>query len=58
MITPGEAATTAAVVDTFVRAIETSDFDRRLKLVEADCSNDPGAAAGMCGAGLGGYFNP
>src|SRR6266851_7817603 len=33
-ITPGEAATIAAVVDTFVRAIETSDFDRRLKLVE------------------------
>jgi hypothetical protein len=26
-ITPGEAATIAAVVDTFVRAIETSDFD-------------------------------
>jgi hypothetical protein len=24
------------VVDTFVRAIETSDFDRRLKIVEAD----------------------
>jgi hypothetical protein len=33
-ITPGEAATIAAVVDTFVRAIETSDFDRRLKLCE------------------------
>ena len=33
-ITPGEAATIAAVVDTFVRAIETSDFDRRLQLVE------------------------
>ena len=29
-ITPGEAATIAAVVDTFVRAIETSDFERRL----------------------------
>src|SRR6267142_2049632 len=35
-ITPGEAATIAAVVDTFVRAIETSDFDRRLKIMEAD----------------------
>jgi hypothetical protein len=34
-ITPGEAATIAAVVDTFVRAIETSDFERRLKIVEA-----------------------
>ena len=33
-ITPGEAATIAAVVDTFVRAIETSDFDRRLQLME------------------------
>ena len=33
-ITPGEAATIAAVVDTFVRAIETSDFDRRLKELE------------------------
>jgi hypothetical protein len=36
MITPAEAATIAAVVDTFVRAIETSDFERRLRLVEAD----------------------
>src|SRR5437762_11848625 len=35
-ITPGEAATIAAVVDTFVRAIETSDFDRRLQLLEDD----------------------
>jgi hypothetical protein len=33
-ITPGEATTIAAVVDTFVRAIETSDFDRRLQLME------------------------
>jgi hypothetical protein len=31
MITPGEAATIAAVVDTFVRAIETRDFERRLR---------------------------
>jgi hypothetical protein len=37
-ITPGEAATIAAVVDTFVRAIETSDFDRRLKIVEAEAA--------------------
>jgi TRAP-type C4-dicarboxylate transport system permease large subunit len=35
-ITPEEAATIAAVADTFVRAIETSDFERRLKLVEDD----------------------
>src|SRR5229473_3106457 len=34
-ITPGEAATIAAGVDTFLQVIETSDFDRRLQLVEA-----------------------
>jgi hypothetical protein len=34
VITPGEAATIRAVVDTFVRPIETSDFERRLQLVE------------------------
>ena len=53
MITPGEAATIAAVVDIFVRAIETSDFERRLQLVEADRSDHPDAAAGMYGAGAG-----
>jgi hypothetical protein len=36
VITPGEAARIAAVVDTFVRAIETSDFERRLKIVEGE----------------------
>ena len=36
VITPGEAGTIAAVVDTFARAIETSDFERRLKIVEAE----------------------
>jgi hypothetical protein len=44
-ITPGEAATIAAVVGTFVRAIETSDFERRLRLVEeehqAQCPDVP-----------------
>src|SRR2546423_1389712 len=39
-ITPGEAATIAAVVDTFVRAIETSDFDRRLKELEDESKAD------------------
>jgi hypothetical protein len=39
------------VVDSFVRAIETSDFERRLQLVEADSSDHPGAVAGMYGAG-------
>jgi hypothetical protein len=44
------------VVDAFVRAIETSDFERRLRLVEAD---HPGEAAGMNGIGAGGYsHNP
>src|SRR5437016_53574 len=36
IITPGEAGTIATVVDIFVRAIETNDFDRRLKIMEAD----------------------
>ena len=59
LITPGEAATIAAVVDTFVRAIETSDFERRLQQVEADHFNQPGEAAGMYGAGPNGYsYNP
>ena len=51
VISPGEAATIAAVVDTFVRAIEARDFERRLQLVEANCSDHSGAAAGMYGAG-------
>ena len=55
LISPGEAATIAAVVDTFVRAIETSDFERRLRLVEADHFDPPGAAAGMNGAAANGY---
>ena len=58
LISPGEAATIAAVVDTFVRAIETSDFERRLQLVEADCSKEPCAVTGMSRAGWGGWLNP
>ena len=42
LISPGEAATIAAVVDTFVRAIETSDFEQRLQQVEADQANPRG----------------
>jgi hypothetical protein len=34
-LTPGEAAALAQLVDTFIRAIDTSDFDRRLQLLEA-----------------------
>ena len=59
LITPGKAARIAAVVDTFVRAIETSDFERRLQLVETDHFNQPGEAADMYGAGPHGYhYNP
>ena len=51
--------TAAAVVDTFVRAIETSDFERRLRQVEADHFDHPGAAAGINGTGANGYhYNP
>ena len=56
-ITPGEAATIAAVVDTFVRAIETSDFERRLKIVEDEHAAQPAHVPGMFGIGPGGQFN-
>ena len=39
-ITPGEAAEVAKIVDTLVRAIEASDFDRRLKRLEASLEAD------------------
>lgn len=39
-ITPGEVAEGAKVVDTLVRAIEASDFDRRLKQLEASRDAD------------------
>ncbi len=45
IITPGEAEAIARIVDTFVRAIETSDFERRLKLLEReDAAQRDGAA--------------
>jgi len=53
VITPGEAGRIAAVVDTFVQAIETSDFERRLKLLE-----DTRSRATEGTAGWGGRFNP
>jgi hypothetical protein len=34
-LTPGEALELAQVVQTFINAIETSDFERRLQLVES-----------------------
>jgi hypothetical protein len=54
-ITPGEAGTIAAVVDTFVRAIETSDFDRRLQ--ELENRSKSRAEAGMAGTGWGSRYN-
>jgi hypothetical protein len=35
MITPGEAAQLSQVVETYIRAIEATDFERRLRAVEA-----------------------
>jgi hypothetical protein len=57
VITPGEAERIAAVVDTFVRAIETSDFERRLKIVEDEHAAQPIPVPGMFGTGPGGQFN-
>jgi hypothetical protein len=37
-LTPGEAGALAQLVDTFIRAIDTSDFDRRLQSLEADAA--------------------
>jgi Family of unknown function (DUF5681) len=36
VISPGEAAGLAQIVDTFVRAIDAADFERRLRLLEED----------------------
>jgi hypothetical protein len=46
-VTPGEAAELAKVVDTLVRSIETSDFDRRLQ--ELETRDASGAAARQFG---------
>jgi hypothetical protein len=58
VITPGEAGRIAAVVDTFVRAIETSDFDRRLKVVETEYDERRVKEREIYGAGSGWQFNP
>ena len=42
-ITPGEAGRIAAMVDTFIRAIDTSDFDRRLQELEEKLKRDDAA---------------
>jgi hypothetical protein len=53
-ITPGEAGRIAGVVNTFVRAIETSDFEQHLKEVE---ESQKAEAAGMPGMRSGWYYN-
>lgn len=51
VITPGEGEAIARIVDTFIGAIATSDFERRLKAIEtADRERDEAAA------GSGGYY--
>ena len=54
-ITPGEAGRIAGVVDTFARAIETSDFDRRLQGLENKL-NAP-TTAGNAATGSGWHYN-
>ena len=39
---PGAGRAIPPAVDTLSEAIETSDFKRRLQLIEADRSNEPG----------------
>ena len=41
LITPAEGQAIAKMVTTFVQAIETSDFDRRLQMLEADQAQPP-----------------
>lgn len=51
-ITPRETVTIAAVFDTFVRAIEMSDLERYLKIVEADLPECPRGVPKMFDTGL------
>ena len=39
-LTPGEGAEVAKVVDTYLRTLEASDFDRRLRALEAEHAAD------------------
>jgi Family of unknown function (DUF5681) len=55
-ITPSEAERIAAVVDIFVRAIDTSDFDRRLQ--EPEDSFRARAESEFAGSGPGHQYNP
>jgi len=52
VITPGEAGKIASMVDTFIHAIETSDFERRLKNAEERV-----AQRGEAGWGHGPHYN-
>ena len=47
VITPSEAGQIAQVIVTFVRTIETSDFDRRLQLLETSQAAQPSYPPGM-----------
>ena len=49
-ITPGEAGRIAAVVDTFVRAIETSEFERRLQELEGSFKAQDAARVATAGS--------
>jgi hypothetical protein len=49
-ITPGEAGRIAAMIDTFVQAIETSEFERRLQELEEKFKRDDAAAARSAGS--------
>ena len=48
-ITPDEAFKLSQMVDTFVRAIDTSDFDKRLQILENAGAEQSAAAVGWNG---------
>ena len=48
-ITPDEAFKLSQMVDTFVRAIDTSDFDRRLQILEDGSAEQSANAVGWNG---------
>ncbi len=58
VVTPDDAFKLGQLVDTFLRAIETSEFDRRVRLLEAACANRQDEAAGMNGTETGWPYNP
>ncbi|MGA7867581.1 MAG: hypothetical protein WCA23_26955, partial [Stellaceae bacterium] len=49
-ITPDEAFKLSQIVDTFVRAIDTSDFDRRLQILENASAEESANAFGCMAA--------